>query len=161
VKTAVLKYDPERQRVSLGLKQITPDPWKEAAAKYKVGEKVEGKVVSLTDYGAFVELQEGVEGLIHVSEMKSERVEDPRSVVKEGDVVKAEVITVDPQDRRIGLSMKTVTGREETEGAAEYMAAERQAHRPVTLGDLIREKLGDGSTPEPEKPAPDAAEKSE
>jgi small subunit ribosomal protein S1 len=143
VEAIILNVNYDEKKVSLGIKQLGEDPWARIPQSYPPGKILAVKVIKVMDFGAFVELEPGVEGLIHVSEMKSERVDDPRSVVKEGDTVKAEVITVDPQDRRIGLSMKTVTGREEAEGAEEYMAQERQAHRPATLGDLIREKLGD------------------
>jgi small subunit ribosomal protein S1 len=145
VEAIILNVNYDEKKVSLGIKQLSEDPWSRIPQSYPPGKILAVKVIKVMDFGAFVELEPGVEGLIHVSEMKSERVDDPRSVVKEGDTVKAEVITVDPQDRRIGLSMKTVTGREEAEGAEEYMAQEREAHRPATLGDLIRQKLAAGS----------------
>ncbi|MCB9489116.1 MAG: 30S ribosomal protein S1 [Deltaproteobacteria bacterium] len=107
VQTIVLKYDEERQRVSLGLKQITPDPWQEVPAKYAVGQKVEGKVVSLTDYGAFVELMEGIEGLIHVSEMSwTKKIKHPSKVLAVGDVIEAIVLDINIENRRISLGLK-------------------------------------------------------
>ncbi|MBZ0272800.1 30S ribosomal protein S1 [bacterium] len=107
VRTVVLKYDPDRQRVSLGLKQIQPDPWREASETYTVGKKIEGKVVSLTDYGAFVELQEGIEGLIHVSEMSwTKKIKHPSKVLAVGDVVEAVVLDVNQDSRRISLGLK-------------------------------------------------------
>ena len=165
VEAIILNVNYDEKKVSLGMKQLSEDPWARIPADYPPGRILKVKVIKVMDFGAFVELEAGVEGLIHVSEMKTERVDDPRSVVKEGDEVKAEVITVDPQDRRIGLSMKTVTGREETEGAKEYIAQERAAHRPVTLGDLIRQKLSqqsadgtDAATSEEEAAAADGTE---
>jgi small subunit ribosomal protein S1 len=107
VKVVVLKYDPERERVSLGMKQIMTDPWTEAAANYPVGRRVQGKVVSVTDYGAFIELEKGVEGLIHVSEMSwTKRTVHPSKVVNVGDAVEVQVLGVDEANRRISLGLK-------------------------------------------------------
>src|SRR5271154_2048101 len=107
VKVVVLKYDPERERVSLGMKQIMSDPWTEAAANYPVGRRVNGKVVSVTDYGAFIELEKGVEGLIHVSEMSwTKRTVHPSKVVNVGDMVEVQVLGVDEGNRRISLGLK-------------------------------------------------------
>lgn len=109
VKVVVLKYDPERERVSLGMKQIQPDPWSEAAGKFPVGSRTTGKVVSLTDYGAFVELEKGVEGLIHVSEMSwTKRVTHPSKVLDLQAEVEVQVLDVDPANRRISLGLKQV-----------------------------------------------------
>ena len=105
----VLKYDPATERVSLGHKQLMNDPWSNVIERYPVGARVSGKVVSLTDYGAFVELESGVEGLIHVSEMSwSKRVKHPSKVLNVGDSVEAMVLGVDPGARRISLGLKQV-----------------------------------------------------
>ncbi len=107
VKTVVLKYDPERQRVSLGLKQITPDPWKDVDKKYKIAERIEGKVVSLTDYGAFIELEQGVEGLIHVSEMSwTKKIKHPSKLLAVGDIVESIILDINVDNRRISLGLK-------------------------------------------------------
>lgn len=107
IKVQVLKYDTERERVSLGLKQLQADPWESAKDKYPVGTRLKGKVVSLADYGAFVELSEGIEGLIHVSEMSwTKRVKHPSQVVNVGDEVEVVVLEVDSANRRISLGMK-------------------------------------------------------
>jgi small subunit ribosomal protein S1 len=107
LKVVILKYDPSRERVSLGMKQILPDPWNEARDRYPIGTRVAGKIVSLTDYGAFVELEKGVEGLIHVSEMSwTKRVGHPRDVLSEGQEVDVQVLDVDPTNRRISLGLK-------------------------------------------------------
>jgi small subunit ribosomal protein S1 len=107
VKVVVLKYDPSRERVSLGMKQIMPDPWSKAAESYPVGARFRGKVVSVTDYGAFVELEKGVEGLIHVSEMSwSKRAVHPSKVVNVSDYVEVQVLGVDEANRRISLGLK-------------------------------------------------------
>ncbi len=105
----ILSFDLEKERVSLGMKQLTADPWSIASEKYAVGSKVTGVVVSLTDYGAFVELEEGVEGLIHVSEMSwTRKVRHPSKVVSVGEEVEAVVLDIKPESRRISLGMKQV-----------------------------------------------------
>lgn len=107
VKVKVLKFDREKERVSLGLKQLTADPWLSVAEKYPTGSRVTGKVVSLTDYGAFVELDEGVEGLIHVSEMSwTKRIKHPSKILSIGDKVESVVLAVDVPNRRISLGLK-------------------------------------------------------
>jgi len=107
VTVKVLKFDREKERVSLGLKELLPDPWDTVAERYPVGARVLGKVVSVTDYGAFVELEPGVEALIHISEMTwSRRMKHPSKVVKPGDQVEAVVLVVSPKDRRISLGIK-------------------------------------------------------
>ena len=107
VKVVVLKYDAERERVSLGMKQIMPDPWTKVAEAYPPGTRIKGKVVSVTDYGAFVEIEKGVEGLIHVSEMSwSKRAVHPSKVVNPGDMVEVQVLGVDEANRRISLGLK-------------------------------------------------------
>src|SRR5690348_12837198 len=103
----VLKFDKDKQRVSLGFKQLTPDPWLDAAERYPIGARVRGRVLSVTDYGAFVELEQGIEGLVHVSEMTwSKRMKHPSKIVKPGDEVETVVLNVNPSDRRISLGMK-------------------------------------------------------
>lgn len=107
VEVKVLSYDQQKHRVSLGYKQLQNDPWVEATSKYEVGTKTHGVVVSLTDYGAFVELEDGVEGLIHISEMSwSKRIRHPSKVVSIGDEVNVVVLAIDPEARRISLGMK-------------------------------------------------------
>ena len=105
----VLKFDAATERVSLGYKQLHADPWASAADRYPVGQRLNGKVVSLTDYGAFIELEPGVEGLIHVSEMSwSKRVKHPSKVLNVGDMVESMVLGVDPAARRIALGLKQI-----------------------------------------------------
>ncbi len=105
----VLKFDRENERVSLGLKQTTPDPWTDAVEKYPIGSKVTGKVVSLTDYGAFVRLEEGVEGLVHVSEMSwTQKIRYPSKVLAVGDEILTMVLDIDTSKKRISLGMKQV-----------------------------------------------------
>ncbi len=105
----ILSLDMERERVSLGMKQLVEDPWLAAAEKYSLSSRITGKVVSLTDYGAFVELEEGIEGLIHVSEMSwTRKIRHPSKVVSIGDMVDAVVLDIKPENRRISLGMKQV-----------------------------------------------------
>jgi small subunit ribosomal protein S1 len=107
IQVKVLKFDKEKQRVSLGFKQLTPDPWLDAAERYPIGAHVRGRVISVTDYGAFIELEQGIEGLVHVSEMTwSKRMKHPSKIVNVGDNVEAVVLNVNPQERRISLGLK-------------------------------------------------------
>src|ERR1044072_8367221 len=109
VQVKVLRFDRERERVSLGYKQLLPDPWETIEERFPPGARMAGKVASVTDYGAFVELEPGVEGLVHVSEMSwSKRVKNPSKLVGPGDNVEVEVLGVDPKARRISLGMKQV-----------------------------------------------------
>jgi small subunit ribosomal protein S1 len=107
IQVKVLKFDKDKQRVSLGFKQLTPDPWLDAAERYPIGAHVRGRVISVTDYGAFIELEQGIEGLVHVSEMTwSKRMKHPSKMVNVGDQVEAVVLNVNPTDRRISLGLK-------------------------------------------------------
>lgn len=107
IQVKVLKYDQEKQRVSLGLKQLQQDPWESVAAAYPVGKKIKGKVVSVTEYGAFVELAEGVEGLIHVSEMSwTKRVKHANQILQPTQEVDVQVLEIDNENRKISLGMK-------------------------------------------------------
>ncbi|MEZ2348107.1 30S ribosomal protein S1 [Terriglobus sp. RCC_193] len=107
IQVKVLKFDKDKHRVSLGFKQLTPDPWLDATERYPIGAQVKGRVLSVTDYGAFVELEQGIEGLVHVSEMTwSKRMKHPSKMVKPGDEVDTIILQVNPNDRRISLGMK-------------------------------------------------------
>ena len=109
VQVKVLRFDRGRERVSLGYKQLLPDPWETIEERFPLGTRMTGKIASVTDYGAFVELEPGVEGLVHVSEMSwSKRVKHPSKIVNPGDTVEVEVLGVDPKARRISLGMKQV-----------------------------------------------------
>ncbi len=126
IDVTVLKYDPATERVSLGHKQLVADPWSAVAERYPVGMRVSGKVVSLTDYGAFIELEPGVEGLIHVSEMSwSKRVKHPSKILNVGDSVEAMVLGVDATARRISLGLKQVEQNPWHELAEKYPVGTR------------------------------------
>ena len=105
----VLRFDKEKERVSLGLKQITPDPWVDVDEKYPIKKKIKGKVVSITDYGIFVELEKGIEGLVHISEMSwSRHIKHPSKIVSLRDEVEAIILTIDKEKKRISLGMKQI-----------------------------------------------------
>ena len=109
VKVVVLKFDPEKERISLGMKQLTPDPWHTVAEKFPVGARVQGKVISLMDYGAFVEIESGIEGLIHISEMSwTKKISHPSKILQVGQPVEVLILNVDPEHRRISLGLKQV-----------------------------------------------------
>ena len=109
VTCVVLNVDQERKRVALGLKQMANDPWEgDIPGRYKPGQKVKGKVTKLTNFGVFVELEPGLEGLLHISELSDDKVETPEEVVKVGDEIEVKVLRVDAKDRKIGLSMRNV-----------------------------------------------------
>src|SRR5713226_3147951 len=121
IKVQVLKFDRESERVSLGYKQLKADPWTTATLKYPTGSRVKGKVVSLTDYGAFVELEQGVEGLIHVSEMSwSKKVKHPSKVLTVGQEVECQVLGIDQEAHRISLGLKQVESNPWNELAEKY-----------------------------------------
>jgi len=107
IQVKILKFDKDKQRVSLGFKQLTPDPWLDAAHRYPIGAHVKGRVISITDYGAFIELEQGIEGLVHVSEMTwSKRMKHPSKMLNVGQEVEAVVLNVNPGERRISLGLK-------------------------------------------------------
>lgn len=139
IEAIVLNIDPPNERFSLGVKQLAPDPWKEISRRYRKGEVVTGKITNVTDFGAFVELEEGIEGLVHVSEISREKVEKPSDVLKLGDTVTALVLHVDPHERRIGLSMKALKDKVE-KGEMEKYISNNESTSP-SLGALIREEI--------------------
>lgn len=138
IEVKVLEIDPIKQRLSLGLKQIQPDIWSEFFRKYRIGDNAEGKIVNLTNYGAFVELEEGIEGLIHVSEMGIERVENPQDHFKLGDVVKAKIIKMDQADKKIGLSIKELQIEEERQLLESYKSSDKVTLLDLAGGELIK-----------------------
>src|ERR1041385_1177049 len=133
----VLKYDREKERVSLGYKQLTPDPWSLVQSQYPIGARVAGKVVNITDYGAFVELEAGVEGLIHVSEMSwSKRVKHPSKMLAVGQEIEAVVLDVDMENRRISLGLKQTEPDPWSTLAERYMIGSVIAGRVRNLTDF-------------------------
>jgi small subunit ribosomal protein S1 len=131
VEVMVLKFDPETEKVSLGLKQKSEDPWERAAQKYPISSRVRGKVISLTDYGAFVELEQGIEGLIHISEMSwTGRVKHPSKIVSIGQEIEVMVLNIDPEQKRISLGLK------QTEPNPWFVVQER-----YPVGSIVRGKV--------------------
>jgi small subunit ribosomal protein S1 len=139
IEAVVLHIDPQNERFSLGVKQLAPDPWKDIHRRYRKGDVVTGKVTNVTDFGAFVELEEGIEGLVHVSEISREKVEKPTDVLKIGDTVTALVLHVDPHERRIGLSLKALKDKIE-KGEVEKYISNNESTSP-SLGALIQEEI--------------------
>lgn len=137
VEVRVLKFDPESGRISLGMKQLRPDPWHDLPAHYPVGARVRGKVVSLTDYGAFVELEEGVEGLIHVSEMSwTKKIKNPSKILNVGDTVEAVIADVNPETRRLSLSLRATEPNPWEQLAEKYHIGDRIAGTVRNLTDF-------------------------
>jgi small subunit ribosomal protein S1 len=136
VEAVVLNIDAENQRLSLGLKQLATDVWDDYFSHHKVGDVVEGKIVRLTSFGAFVELAEGVEGLVHVSELDEKRIEHPEELFKPGDVFPMKIIKVQEGEKKIGLSIKAV---KQDEFARDFQAyREATGSDRSTIGDILR-----------------------
>jgi small subunit ribosomal protein S1 len=140
VEAVVLNIDVEKERFSLGIKQLTADPWENVESRYPLGSVVEGHVSKLLDFGAIVEIDEAVEGLVHISELRYDKVNAVSDVVREGDTVRAKVISLIPEERKIGLSLKRLS---EEEASAEYSAyvKEQRADQSTTLGDVLGAQL--------------------
>ena len=136
VKAVVLNIDRENERFSLGLKQLAPDPWEAIPVKFAPGTIVRGKATSVTDFGVFLEIEEGIEGLIHVSELSEEKIENPKEVINIGDEIEAAVLNVDTVDRKIALSIKQLTQHKEKAEVQEFLGAQKQA--TSNLGDLLQ-----------------------
>ncbi len=139
VQAKVLHIDKEQERFSLGIKQLEPDPWEEIPKKYPTGSVVKGVVTNVTDFGIFVEIEEGVEGLVHVSEASKEKIKTPVGLFKVGDTITAKVINITKKERRIGLSIRRAKKEEEQTLIKEYMSGSKEASS--NLGDLLREEM--------------------
>ena len=150
IQAVVLKIDKENERFSLGVKQLIPDPWQEAYNNYPSGTVVEGEITNVTDFGVFVKLEEGIEGLVHVSEISKDKVKTPVGMYQVGDVLKAIVINVSAKDRKIGLSVKTLEGEDEEVVVEKFKKAEKAASEtaPSTFGDLLKAAAVGSDTPE-------------
>jgi small subunit ribosomal protein S1 len=133
----VLNIDAENQRLSLGLKQLATDMWDEFFAHHKVGDIVEGKVVRMTNFGAFVELHEGIEGLVHVSELDEKRIEKPEEQFKPGDVFAMKILKINEAEKKIGLSIKAVK-QDEYQKDLESYREKAGSDASTTMGDAFR-----------------------
>jgi small subunit ribosomal protein S1 len=139
VQAVVLDIDKESERFSLGIKQIQPDPWKTVAERYTVGKEITGTVTNVTDFGVFVELEEGIEGLVHVSEISKEKIKTPEGQFTVGDIIKAKVMNINSEERRIGLSIKRLETDEDEKLLSEYAKNARPA--TSAFGEKLREEL--------------------
>ena len=150
IQAVVLKIDKENERFSLGIKQLTPDPWQAAYNNYPSGTVIEGVITNVTDFGVFVKLEEGIEGLVHVSEISKDKVKTPVGMYKVGDILKAIVINVSAKDRKIGLSIKTLEGDGEEDAVEKIKKAEESStdNSPSTFGDLLKAAASGGQTDE-------------
>lgn len=143
VQAKVLTVDKENEKFTLGVKQLAEDPWTQVPGKYPVGQLVNGTVTNITDFGLFVEVEEGIEGLVHVSEISRKKVKSPSEIYKEGETIEAKVIHVSADERRLGLSIKQTTEEEPAPArkpASKTYGGTTDSGAP-TLGDLLREKL--------------------
>ncbi len=159
IQAVVLKIDRENERFSLGIKQLEPDPWQAVVEKYPAGASVEGKITNVTDFGIFVEVEEGIEGLVHVSEISKEKVKTPVGLFNVGDTLKTKVINVSAKDRKIGLSIKALTEGTE-EGSLTDYKKKAANNGPSTIGDLLKQAKAKSESVEPEEEtgSEDAAE---
>ncbi len=145
VRAKVLTVDKENEKFTLGIKQLTEDPWAEVPNHYPVGTNVSGKITNITDFGLFVEVEEGIEGLVHVSEMSRKKIKNPKESFTEGQEIQAKVIHVSADERRLGLSIKQHLEEEEKRRSGAEQRAKNGTPSPGSnLGDLIRQKLEEG-----------------
>ena len=141
VNAVVLKIDKENEKFSLGIKQLEANPWDGISKKFGVGSEVTGPVTSVTDFGVFVQLEDGIDGLVYSSELAAERIENPADVFKPGQVVTALVVKVEPEEQKVSLSIRALTNKEERR-ALKALAEQESQTQTTTLGDLLAEKLG-------------------
>jgi small subunit ribosomal protein S1 len=139
VQAIVLDIDKESERFSLGIKQLQDDPWQTVAERYEVGKEITGTITNLTDFGIFVELEEGIEGLVHVSEISKEKIKTPVGKFNVGDVITAKVMNINSEERRIGLSIKRLEIEDEQNLLSEYVTSMKPA--TTTFGEILRENL--------------------
>ncbi len=140
VDAVVLGVDVENERVSLGIKQAEPNPWTTLTQRHPVSTRIQGKVTSVTDFGVFVEIEEGIEGLIHISQLSNERVEKPSALFQVGKEVEAEIIHIDPREHKVGLSIKALRRSEERAEMEAYLRREREEAR-FSLEDVMPEEF--------------------
>jgi small subunit ribosomal protein S1 len=142
VQAIVLDIEKENERFSLGVKQLQDDPWKSVSSRYRVGTEITGTITNVTDFGVFVELEEGIEGLVHVSEISKEKVKTPVGMFNVGDPIHAKVMTINSDERRIGLSIKRIEMEREQSILSEYVNSIGQSSSATTtFGELLRENL--------------------
>ncbi len=141
IQAIVLDIEKQNERFSLGIKQLQPDPWKTVAQRYEVGKKITGTVTNITDFGVFIELEEGIEGLVHVSEISNEKIKTPVGKFNVGDVITARIMNINGDERRIGLSIKRLEIDDEQSLLNDYVNNMKPA--TSTFGEILRENLQD------------------
>ncbi len=161
VQAIVLDIEKGNERFSLGIKQLADDPWKTVAERYEVGKEITGTITNLTDFGIFVELEEGIEGLIHVSEISKEKIKTPVGMYNIGDVITAKVMNINSDERRIGLSIKRLEMEDEQSLLSEYVSSMKPA--TSTFGEILRENLQEklNEVEQQDPPSDEEAPKSE
>jgi small subunit ribosomal protein S1 len=144
VKVKVISIDKDKKRIGLSIRQLQQDPWVEKATRYQVGQLLEGTITRLTKFGAFARIDDDIEGLIHISEISEKRIEHPKEVLKEGDVVTLRVIKVDPENHRIGLSLRRVDSMAYAD--MDWMALEEMIDMPEAEAEVEETKSDDAET---------------
>jgi len=168
VKAVVLSIDKENERFSLGVKQLSPDPWEEVPRKYRRGQVVKGVITNITDFGIFLEIEDGVEGLVHVSEIGEEKVKNLKEFARVGEPLEVLIISLDKRNRKIGLSLRELKQAQEEQEIKDYLAQQQEGSPAATLGDIMAGSAAPASEDASEKeqapaaqPAPGEAEKPE
>ena len=164
VKAVVLSIDKENERFSLGIKQLEPDPWEEVPRKYRRGQLVKGIITNMTDFGIFLELEEGVEGLVHVSEVGEDKDKDLKEIGAVGDVLEVLIISIDKRNRKIGLSLRELKHVRDEHDMQSYLDSQQEGQN-ATLGDLLTAARNaqpvQSEAAESEAPEPEAAPETE
>ena len=132
----MLGVDVDNERISLGVKQLANDPWANLAERFPVGSRIKGPITSVTDFGVFVQLEEGIEGLVHVSQISAERVDRPGDHFHVGEEIEAEITNLDPREKKIGLSVRALRRSEERAEMDAYLSREGKAGR-FSLEDVV------------------------
>jgi small subunit ribosomal protein S1 len=139
IQAIVLEIDKNNERFSLGIKQLQTDPWETVAERYEVGKEITGTVTNVTDFGIFIELEEGIEGLVHVSEISKEKIKTPVGMFNVNDVITARVMNINSEERRIGLSIKRMEMEDDQELLTEYV--NNMGPATSSFGEILRENL--------------------
>ena len=154
----MLSIDKENERFSLGIKQLEPDPWEEVPRKYRRGQVVKGIITNITDFGIFLEIEEGVEGLVHVSEIAEDKDKDLKEIGAVGELLEVLIISIDKRNRKIGLSLRELKHVRDEHDMQSYLDSQQQGQN-ATLGDLltaarnaqpVESEAAESETPEPE-----------
>jgi small subunit ribosomal protein S1 len=164
VQAIVLNIDKQNERFSLGVKQLQKDPWETIPERYEIGDKITGAITNVTDFGLFVELEEGIEGLAHVSEVSGEKIKTPVGKFQVGDIISAKVININPKERRIGLSVKQLETDEDHELVVDYLSSYKGSESSLgeRLKDNLKEKTVDqDSSEEPPEIADDSIDETD